>query len=121
MSVKESALSAITSIAQADFVRVVTAAGASRRISLANLGNAIFNNRSGRFTNVSLTSGAAVIQAPTVTAYSPIVCSIERTGETAYGLLIYPQPTNGAFAVYVRKTDGSIPADGTTITINATW
>ena len=37
MGIKESALSAITSIADTDFVRVVTAAGASRRILVPNL------------------------------------------------------------------------------------
>ncbi len=41
MSIKESALSAITSISNSDFVRVVTSAGASRRITLNNLSKAI--------------------------------------------------------------------------------
>lgn len=37
MGIKESALAAVTSIADTDFVRVVTSAGASRRILLPNL------------------------------------------------------------------------------------
>lgn len=55
MSIKESALSAITSIAQNDFIRVVTAAGASRRISLANLANTI-NSK----TFITLTKSTSV-------------------------------------------------------------
>ena len=55
MSIKESALSAITSIAQNDFIRVVTADGASRRVSLANLANAI-NSK----TFITLTKSTSV-------------------------------------------------------------
>lgn len=47
MSIKESALSAITSITQSDFIRVVTSAGASRRISFANLSNSLLSSSSG--------------------------------------------------------------------------
>lgn len=41
MAIKESALSLITSIAQNDWVRAVTSAGASRRITVANLAKAV--------------------------------------------------------------------------------
>jgi len=47
MSIKESALTAITSIAQSDFVRAVTSAGASRRITVANLAKAIVESYTG--------------------------------------------------------------------------
>lgn len=47
MSIKESALSAITSITQSDFVRAVTSAGASRRITVANLAKAIVESYTG--------------------------------------------------------------------------
>lgn len=47
MSIKESALTAITSIAQSDFIRAVTSAGASRRITLANLAKAIVESYTG--------------------------------------------------------------------------
>lgn len=41
MAIKESALAVITSIAQGDFVRVVTSTGASRRMTVNNFGRAI--------------------------------------------------------------------------------
>ena len=44
MSIKESALNAITSITQSDFIRAVTAAGASRRVTVANLAKAIIES-----------------------------------------------------------------------------
>lgn len=47
MSIKESALTAITSIAQGDFVRAVTSAGASRRVTVSNLAKAIIESYSG--------------------------------------------------------------------------
>lgn len=47
MAIKESALAAITSITQSDFVRAVTSAGASRRITVANLAKAIVENYTG--------------------------------------------------------------------------
>ena len=47
MSIKESALSAITSITQSDFIRAVTSAGASRRVTVANLAKAIIESYTG--------------------------------------------------------------------------
>ena len=47
MSIKESALNAITSITQSDFIRAVTAAGASRRVTVANLAKAIIESYTG--------------------------------------------------------------------------
>ena len=41
MAIKESALALITSIAQSDAIRVVTAAGASRRIAMSNFDRAV--------------------------------------------------------------------------------
>lgn len=47
MSIKESALSAITSISNSDFVRAVTSAGASRRITVSNLAKQIIEGYEG--------------------------------------------------------------------------
>ena len=47
MSIKESALSAITSIAQSDFIRTVTSLGASRNVTVANLAKAIVESYTG--------------------------------------------------------------------------
>ena len=59
MSIKESALSAITSIAQSDFVRAVTAAGASRRVTVANLAKAIIE----QYTGSTLAGSARSVKA----------------------------------------------------------
>ena len=59
MAIKESALAAITSIAQSDFVRAVTAAGASRRITVANLAKAIVEN----YTGSSLAGSAQSVKS----------------------------------------------------------
>lgn len=56
MAIKESALSAITSIAQGDFIRVVSSVGASRRITFANLLNAI-NTK----TSITVTAATNVV------------------------------------------------------------
>ena len=47
MSIKESALTAITTITQSDFVRAVTSAGASRRVTVSNLAKAIVETYTG--------------------------------------------------------------------------
>ena len=47
MSIKESALTAITAISNSDFVRAVTSAGASRRITVANLAKQIVEGYAG--------------------------------------------------------------------------
>lgn len=47
MAIKESTLSLITSIAQGDWVRAVTSAGASRRVTVANLAKQIVEGYAG--------------------------------------------------------------------------
>lgn len=47
MAIKESALTLITSIAQGDWIRAVTSAGASRRVTVANLAKAIVESYTG--------------------------------------------------------------------------
>lgn len=47
MGIKESALAAITSITQSDFIRAVTTTGASRRITTANLSKEIIEHYTG--------------------------------------------------------------------------
>jgi hypothetical protein len=54
MSIKESALSTIASISNSDFVRAVTSAGASRRITVTNLAKQIIEGYAG-----STVAGAA--------------------------------------------------------------
>lgn len=59
MSIKESALTAITSITQSDFIRAVTSAGASRRVTVANLAKAIIES----YTGSSLAGGNQSVKA----------------------------------------------------------
>lgn len=59
MAIKESALSLITSIAQGDWVRAVTSAGASRRVTVANLAKAIVES----YTGSSLAGSAQSVKA----------------------------------------------------------
>lgn len=58
MSIKESALSAITSISNSDFVRVVTSAGASRRITVSNLAKQIIEGYAGSTQSLTPTTGS---------------------------------------------------------------
>ena len=59
MAIKESALSLITSIAQGDWVRAVTSAGASRRVTVADLAKAIVET----YTGSSLAGSAQSVKA----------------------------------------------------------
>lgn len=59
MSIKESALTAITSVAQSDFVRAVTSAGASRRVTVANLAKAIVES----YTDSSLAGSSQSVKS----------------------------------------------------------
>lgn len=59
MGIKESALAAITTITQSDLIRAVTAAGASRRITVANLAKAIIEN----YTGSSLAGSSQSVKA----------------------------------------------------------
>ena len=63
MAIKESALAAITSIAQTDFVRMVTSAGASRRATLANIAKAIIENYTGSSLGGSTQSVKAAVDS----------------------------------------------------------
>lgn len=61
MGIKESLLQTVTAIEQSDLVRVVTAAGGSRRIALSNLAKAIVENYTGSTLGGSSQSVKAAI------------------------------------------------------------
>ncbi len=63
MSIKESALSVISSIAQSDFVRAVTSDGNSRRVTVANLAKAIVESYTGSSLGGSQRSVKAAIDS----------------------------------------------------------
>ena len=63
MSIKESALSVISSIAQGDFVRAVTSDGNSRRVTVANLAKAVVESYTGSSLGGSQRSVKAAIDS----------------------------------------------------------
>lgn len=83
MSIKESALAAITSIAQGDFVRAVTSAGASRRVTVSNLAKAIIESYAGSSLAGESQSVKAALDQLNVT--SPTAPTLTTTGGSATG------------------------------------
>ena len=63
MGIRESALDVITSISQSEHIRAITSAGASRKITLANLAKAIVENYEGSTLAGSARSAKAAIDA----------------------------------------------------------
>lgn len=63
MSIRESALSVISSIAQGDFVRAVTSDGNSRRVTVANLAKAVVESYTGSSLGGSQRSVKAAIDS----------------------------------------------------------
>lgn len=63
MSIKESALSVISSITQSDFVRAVTSDGNSRRVTVANLAKAVVESYTGSSLGGSQRSVKAAIDS----------------------------------------------------------
>lgn len=75
MSIKESALSVISSIAQSDLVRAVTSDGNSRRVTVANLAKAIVESYTGSSLGGSQRSVKAAIDSlnsKTIAGYGAI-------------------------------------------------
>lgn len=85
MSIKESALTAITSIAQSDFIRAVTSAGASRRITLANLAKAVVEQYTGSSlagSSQSIKSAIDSLNSKTTYSSYPLANYFTRNTET---------------------------------------
>ena len=87
MSIKESALNAITSITQSDFIRAVTAAGASRRVTVANLAKAIIES----YTGSSLAGGNQSVKSALDALNSkiktkPISGTFDSDGEISFDI-----------------------------------
>ena len=78
MSIKESALTAITSIAQSDFIRAVTSAGASRRITIANLAKAIIE----QYTGSSLAGSSQSVKSAIDSLNSKTATSVAQPSST---------------------------------------
>lgn len=103
MAIKESALAAITSITQSDLIRAVTSAGASRRITVANLAKAIIEN----YVGSSLAGSSQSVKAALDSLNSNKVmnrASTTLTPNILYGALSSLEFTNGV-ATYDMTTD----------------
>jgi len=131
MSIKESALSAITSITQSDFVRAVTAAGASRRVTVANLAKAIIESYTGSSLagkNQSVQAALDALNSKTgrVTLYSVNVSSEAQAnlvgGTSARAMLVTSGPASNSRGVWLLNCTTTamsatpvLPAEGVTI------
>lgn len=118
MSIKESALSAITSITQSDFIRAVTSAGASRRLTVANLAKAIIESYTGSSLGGANQSVKAAIdlqhnKLPETSMSSGSIDDVVKTGIYYVGNAVTGKPngitgagTGGMLIVmYVNETN----------------
>ena len=103
MSIKESALSAISTITQSDFIRAVTAAGASRRVTVANLAKAIIES----YTGSSLAGASQSVKSAIDALNSKTATSVDITATTSgTGAIQIPSAVaNGTF-ICACSTDG---------------
>ena len=83
MGIKESALAAVNNLAQSDFVRVVTSAGASRKLTLANLEKATGTLvlTSGSFSSLPQTINNSAIRSDHVVVNSVLSNPSAQTGD----------------------------------------
>ena len=125
MSIKESALNAITSITQSDFIRAVTAAGASRRVTVANLAKAIIEsytgsslagaNQSVKAALDSLNNKTIEVAIPasgsktlTSTSYTPFIITFHGYTGTSRGALV---GISDASSMLIYNWLGTAPSD----------
>lgn len=101
MAIKESALAAITSITQSDLIRAVTSAGASRRITVANLAKAIIEN----YVGSSLAGSSQSVKA----ALDSLNSNMVSKGTTDLSRVRFSVTTSvspaRAFEIYVTRED----------------
>jgi len=97
MSIKESALSTIASISNSDFVRAVTSAGASRRITVSNLAKQIIEGYAGS----TVAGSAQSVKSALDSLNSNIgACSIKRfQNSSASGTAEVPLTSTGLIFV----------------------
>lgn len=104
MSIKESALTAITAISNSDFVRAVTSAGASRRITVANLAKQIVEGYAGSSlagSSQSVKSAIDSLNSKWLSVSSGSIQSITSSGiyYVANGVSDKPTATGGMLAI----------------------
>lgn len=95
MAIKESALSLITSIAQSDFVRVVTSAGASRKVTVAKLSEAILADKVPTAASVGASAGSVSTHTFNVPTGSRGFIFIGTTTSASWAVLYFNCPSSG--------------------------
>lgn len=118
MSIKESALTAVTSIASGDFIRVVTSSGASRRIALANLFRSA-SIESGTITGSSVAAGSTMDYNVTYTKTfgstpQPVACFSTTSTASGFGnctlAVLNRSRTGFTVRVYNNDTAARVPS-----------
>lgn len=126
MAIKESALSLITSIAQGDWVRAVTSAGASRRVTVANLAKAIVES----YTGSSLAGSAQSVKSAidslnskhSLIAVSGKSFSFNTGGQSNTSwLIIGCSGTVATFCLLVSIASGNVVINEIVDTYGLTW
>ena len=113
MAIKESALSLITSIAQGDWIRAVTSAGASRRVTVANLAKAIVES----YTGSSLAGSSQSVKAA-IDSLNSKMAHICR--DTCRNKNLNNMNTTNDYGIYWYNGWGSADVGGTLPFTNAT-
>lgn len=140
MSIKESALTAITAISNSDFVRAVTSAGASRRITVANLAKQIVEGYAGS----SLAGSSQSVKSAIDSLNSKSLVGLQTTEVpsgssrtmtiSGHGILVFMGATTSSRGMYIASgygssieiaevravAEGTISISGTTMTISNT-
>ena len=93
MSIRESALSLISSISQSDYLRAVTSGGNSRRITMANAAKAVVEGYSGSSLGGSQRTVKAAIDA--MANYSDIIDKIAIKNTASGPVASFPDGSDG--------------------------
>jgi len=98
MSIKESALNTITALANSDFIRMVTSAGASRKATLQNIAQHIIENYAGS----SLAGSNQSVKAAVDGLNSTLASDTNWKSITAHNATVYYKKHNGIVFVTMR-------------------
>lgn len=105
MGIKESALAAITTITQSDLIRAVTAAGASRRITVANLAKAIIENYTGSSLAGSSQSVKAALDSLNSNYQNIVPTNVTLPSGTSYNeIASFNLPSGGLYLIDLSVT-----------------
>lgn len=116
MSIKESALTTITSIAQSDYVRAVTSAGGSRKLTVANLAKTVLEayviHSEAITITIGTTSATNTAQRVSGVVTLPIVLTNSSgftgftSGTTVATLPVGYRPTTARYGTIIARDNG---------------